>query len=373
MPDASSILIRSRQIGPGHPPYIIAELGVNHDGSVDRALDLVRAADEAKADAIKLQLFSTDLLMSKAAKLAAYQKSAGETDPISMLRRLELSADQMQPILELAHELGFHAILTVFSVELVAQAEKVRSFLGSWDAYKTASPDIINRPLLEALAATGKPLIVSTGAATLDEVRRAIDWLRPAHDRLAILQCVSSYPTPMDKAALGGIAAIQEVFDGPVGYSDHTPEIITGSAAISAGACILEKHLTYDRNAKGPDHAASLTPKDLADYITGARIAHSGMTQLQRDTLANRFGASHRIKEVLDIERDVRTVSRQSLTTARALPANHVLTASDLTIKRPGTGLEPFRLAEVLGRRTTHPLDADIPLAEFDLAADERG
>jgi N,N'-diacetyllegionaminate synthase len=375
MPDASSILIRSRHIGPGHPPYIIAEIGVNHDGSVDRALELVRAADEAKADAIKLQLFSTDLLMSKTAKLAAYQKSAGETDPISMLRRLELSAAQMQPILELAHELGLHAILTVFSVELVAEAEKVRSFLGSWDAYKTASPDIINRPLLDALAATGKPLIVSTGAATLEEVQRAARWLAPAHEqhRLALLQCVSSYPTPMDKASLGGIGAIADIFRGPVGYSDHTPEIITGSAAVCAGACILEKHLTYSRAAKGPDHAASLTPKDLADYVTGARVAHSGMSRAQRDALAARFGAADRVKRVLDIERDVRTVSRQSLTTARALAADHVLTSSDLTIKRPGTGIEPFRVSEVVGRRTIRAIEADFPLAESDLAADGRG
>lgn len=368
MPDAFSI--RSRHIGPNHPPYIIAELGVNHDGSVDRALDLVRAADQAKADAIKLQLFSTDLLMSKAAKLAAYQKSAGETDPISMLRRLELSAAQMQPILELAHELGLHAILAVFSVELVPDAEKVRSFLGSWDAYKTASPDIINRPLLDALSATGKPLIVSTGAADLEEVQRAADWLAPTHEhrRLALLQCVSSYPTPMDQAALGGIRAIADIFSGPVGYSDHTPEIITGAAAVSAGACILEKHLTYDRSARGPDHAASLMPSDLADYITGARIAHSGMTQPQRDALAARFGASDRTKRVLEVERDVRRVSRQSLTTTRALPTNHLLAASDLTIKRPGTGLEPFRLEETLGRRTRYALEADIPLTESDLS-----
>ena len=375
MPDASSIFIRSRHIGPNHPPYIIAELGVNHDGSVDRALELVRAADEARADAIKLQLFSTDLLMSKAAKLAAYQKSAGETDPISMLRRLELSAEQMQPILELAHELGLHAILTVFSVELVPEAEKVRSFLGPWDAYKTASPDIINRPLLEALAATGRPLIVSTGAADLSEVRRAAGWLAPALEqhRLALPQCVSSYPTPMDKAALGGIGAIADIFNGPVGYSDHTAEIITGSAAVSAGACILEKHLTYSRTAKGPDHAASLTPKDLADYVTGAKIAQSGMTPPQRDALAARFGASDRTKQVLDIERDVRQVSRQSLTTTRALPANHLIAASDLTIKRPGTGLEPFRLSKVLGRRTARLIEADIPLGESDLASDKRG
>ncbi|MEZ6163705.1 MAG: N-acetylneuraminate synthase family protein [Phycisphaerales bacterium] len=140
--------IGNRQIGLDHPPYIIAEIGVNHDGQVDRALSLTDAAADAGADAVKLQFFRTDLLMSKAAKLAAYQKNAGETDPIEMLRRLELSLSDLARVVDRAHQLGIHAIVTVFSTQLVEVAR--------WDAYKTASPDIVNRPLLEAVGGDRK-------------------------------------------------------------------------------------------------------------------------------------------------------------------------------------------------------------------------
>lgn len=344
--------IGSRDIGPGHPPYIIAELGVNHDGSVDRALELTRAAPAAGADAIKLQLFETDRLMSKAAKLAAYQKAAGETDPVAMLRRLELSIDDMAPVVALAHELGLHAIVTVFSVELVAKAETL-----PWDAYKTASPDIVHKPLLDALAATGRPLIVSTGASTIDEVRATLDWLRTVRTRLALLQCVSCYPTPIEHAELGGIPALAAVFDGPVGYSDHTDGLPTGLDAVRAGACILEKHFTHDRSAPGPDHAASLEPEGFREYAHLARSPVQARTQ-----------APPALKRVLTIEQDVRTVSRQSITTRRALRRGRTLTLEDLTFKRPGTGLLPFRLDEALGRTLARDVEADVPLTSEDLA-----
>ena len=363
--------IGDREIGPHTDVYIIAELGVNHDGSVDRALQLTDAAAEAGADAIKLQLFKTDLLMSRAAKLAAYQKAAGETDPIAMLRRLELPIDAMARVVDRAHARGLHAIVTVFSLDLVAEAETL-----VWDAYKTASPDLINKPLLDALANTGKPLIVSTGASTLAEVVRAIEWLDPVDDRLAFLQCVSAYPTPLEHAAIGGIDAIQGVFHGPVGYSDHTADEATGSVAALAGACILEKHLTDDRNRSGPDHAASLEPGSFAAYV---RMTHELSTSARGDPALNdaidsgaretmpALARTALVKKVLDIERDVRTVSRQSLVSRRAFPADHRITGADLTIKRPGTGLEPWRLGEIVGRQTARPVDADVPIVEEDL------
>lgn len=345
--------IAETRIGPERGPYIIAELGVNHDGSVSRALELTRAAAAAGADAIKLQLFRADLLMSSAAKLAAYQRAAGERDPLAMLRKLEMSARDMEPIVSLAHGLGLHAIVTVFSVELVGEADTL-----AWDAYKTASPDVIHRPLLERLAATGRPLIVSTGASTPDEVRRAVAWLEGERDRTALLQCVSSYPTPLHDAELGGIGALG-VFGLPVGYSDHTAEIQTGAQAAALGACILEKHLTYDRGAPGPDHAASLEPDGLAAYV---RLARSAAREV---VLPSTTGH----KRVLERERDVRLVSRQSIVTTRAIAAEEVLGRGDLTFKRPGTGLEPWMLGEVVGRRAARAIAADVPVVEADLGA----
>lgn len=378
--------IGTRDIGPTHPPYIIAELGVNHDGDPKRALELVRLAAEAGADAIKLQLFKADLLMSKAAKLAAYQKAAGETDPIEMLRRLELSIDDMKPCVDLAHELNIHAIVSVFSVELVEVAETL-----PWDAYKTASPDIINKPLLDALARTGKPLIVSTGASTLQEIARSLTWLHPVRDRLAVLQCVSSYPTPPWDAEFGGIGALAEVFPGVVGYSDHTSGVFEGRLAVACGAQILEKHFTYDKQAAGPDHAASLTPGEFQLYrrksqetflqqLPAGRLPARFETIIHRhaddsekpsarelrETIASTTNFEN-VKRVLPIEQDVRTVSRQSLTTTRDLPQGHTLTRADLTIKRPGTGLPPFELEATLGKRLTRAIEADMPLMPGDV------
>ncbi len=365
--------IGARQIGPDVSPYFIAELGVNHDGDPARALELVRLAAGAGADAVKLQLFKADLLMSKAAKLAAYQKAAGETDPVEMLRRLELSIDDMTPCVELAHGLGIHAIVSVFSVELVPVARTL-----PWDAYKSASPDIINRPLLDALAATGKPLIISTGASTLDEVERAVEWLRSIGDRLAVLQCVSSYPTASNEAELGGIMKLCEVFPGlRVGYSDHTPDEITGLDAANCGATILEKHFTYSRNATGPDHAASLEPIGFSNYVNNAKVGRALPGMMTADMPIELRQAMKYIEEpppgvkpikrVLPIEQDVRTVSRQSLTTTRDLPAGHVLARADLTIKRPGTGTPPFELEATLGKRLARAIGADMPLEARDL------
>lgn len=344
--------IAGRTISGKSDPYFIAELGVNHDGSVDRALELTRAAAAAGADAVKLQLFETERLMSKAAKLAAYQSAAGESDPIAMLRRLELSIDDMARVVDLAHELGVHAIVTVFSIELVEKAETL-----AWNAYKTASPDIVHRPLLETLAATGKPMIVSTGASTMEEVERAVGWLTPAtRGRLALMQCVSSYPTPPEDAELGGIAAIAAATGLPTGYSDHTPDIDTGARAARCGACLLEKHFTYSRAAAGPDHAASLEAAGLAEYVRLTCAA------------ANEHAwAVEKRKRVLPIEQDVRRVSRQSIVSLGALAAGHTLRRSDLTFKRPGTGLPPYRVEEIIGRPMSRDVAADAPLTEEDV------
>lgn len=349
----------------GRMPYVIAEIGVNHDGSVERALQLTDAAADAGADAVKLQLFRADLLMSRAAKLAAYQKAAGELDPIEMLRRLELSVEQMEPVVQRAHARGIHAIVTVFSVELVKEAERL-----AWDAYKTASPDIVHRPLLEELMATGRPLIVSTGASEMAEVSRAVEWLRTASERLALLQCVSCYPTPREQANLGAMTDLLHL-TSMVGYSDHTREIETGALAVRMGAVMLEKHFTHDRRAVGPDHAASLEAAEFHAYVTRAKGSPPDFRSGAGQDLQSGWGTAigPREKTVHPIERDVRTVSRQSIVTTRALPAGHVVRREDVTFKRPGTGMLPFRLGEVVGQRVTRAVEADTPVMEGDVGS----
>jgi N-acetylneuraminate synthase/N,N'-diacetyllegionaminate synthase len=336
-------MIAGRAIGPEHAPSIIAELGVNHDGSLERARALVEAAQRAAADAIKLQWFEAERLLSRAALLAAYQRDAGAHDPRQMLRGLQLGHHAFAGLINYAHTLRLHAIVTVFSVELVETAARL-----PWDAFKTASPDIIHRPLIEALMATGRPLIISTGAATLEEVSQVTAWLGD-HPHI-LMQCVSAYPTPDDEAALAGREALMRINPNALGYSDHTTAIDTGALAVAGGACVLEKHLTLDRSAAGPDHAMSLEPAQFAEYVRLARRAW------------RMRGPA--VKQVLPIEQEVRRVSRQSLTTARPLAPGTVIEPSDLTIKRPGTGLAPHRLQQVIGRQTRCAVEADRPLTE---------
>ncbi len=338
--------VGDRCIGPDEPPYVIAELGVNHDGSLQRGLELVDAAHDAGADAIKLQWFEAGRLLSRSARLAGYQARSGAADPLGMLKALELRGEQLEPLVERAHGHGRHAIVTIYSVDLIEQARTL-----PFDAYKTASPDVVNRPLIEALITTARPLFVSTGTATLDEVRRVSTWLSD-HPHV-LLHCVSAYPTPDECAALAGRAAMEAIDPNALGYSDHTTALDTGALAVAAGARVLEKHLTHDRRAPGPDHAVSLDPQGFRQYVT---LAHRAYWMLGPPR-----------KEPLSIEADVREASRQSLTTTRDLPADHVLTAGDLTIKRPGTGIEPGRILETVGRSLARAVEADRPLAEDDL------
>ncbi len=350
--------IADRTIDLQRPPYIIAELGVNHDGSADQLMRLVRGAADAKADAIKLQLFSADDLLASAATLAEYQKSAGESDPREMLRRLELPIEVARQAIDLAHDLGMHAIATVFDLPLLPAAMQL-----PLDAFKTASPDLVHKPLLEALVDSGKPLIISTGAASREEVQRAVGWLAPARDRMALLQCVSSYPTPPEHAAVAAVRDLADLFAGPVGYSDHTTALDTGALAVTFGARVLEKHVTLDRTLPGPDHAASIEPDGLAEYVRLARAAHEG--SWHADPNDERLGAP--TKFLLPIEADVRQVARRSIVAATDLPASHVLTMNDLAFKRPGGGVEPWQAELLLGKPIEFPIPADRAIMPDDV------
>lgn len=338
--------IGGRAIGPGHPPYVIAEIGVNHDGSVDRAVELVYAAAAAGADAIKMQWFCTEALVTPDAQRAQYQ---GGNDDLqsSLLKPLELTAREFERVVEAARTAEVHAIVTVFSVELVEEAA-----LLAWDAWKIASPDLVHRPLLEAVAEDGRPMIVSSGAATIEEVQRAFEWI--ALQTPAFLQCVSAYPTPEASASLGGIAAIAAVTGMVVGYSDHTCEGSIGGLAVAAGAAILEKHLTWNTNAQGPDHAASLEPEAFAAYVAFAHRAYAAV-------------GGRGVKAPQPCEADVRLVARQSIHTRRALNAGETLHEADVCFKRPGTGLEPWHLSEILGRTLTRGVEVSTALQREDI------
>jgi N,N'-diacetyllegionaminate synthase len=334
----NELLIGNRAIGTNQPVFVIAEIGVNHDGSIDKAIALLKTAAETGADAVKIQLFQARRLMHGSAAFAEYQKqTASDSTAIDMLRRYELGEAEVRRIAHEAGQLGLHLLATPFSP---GDLPLLRAL--DLPAVKIASPDLVNKPLLAQAAELGKPLLVSTGAATMEEVADSVRWLEGWDASFALLHCVSSYPTPADQANLRWIGELADRFGVPVGFSDHTTELMSGALAVAAGARIIEKHLTCDRTAPGPDHAASFDGPQFARYVQLIRLASSML------------GAGG--KRVLPIEQDVRQVSRQSLVLARSVAAGAELAADDLTVQRPGTGVPAAAIDKLVGRRANRPL-----------------
>lgn len=342
-----------RVIGPGRRVLVIAEIGVNHDGSPGRALDLVRFAHRGGADAVKVQLFSADRLVHSSAALATYQRerlkdkeqTAGE-----MLRKYELPVEELARVVALVRQSAMTPMATPFSESDLETIEKL-----DLPAIKIASPDIVNRPLLEAAAKTKRPMLVSTGAATPEEIELAARWLNDAQAKFALLHCVSAYPTEVADANLCWIEELSKKYDVPVGFSDHTTEMTAGALAVASGATIVEKHLTYDRSAAGPDHAASANPGDFAKYVSGVRVA---------EAMRGQPG-----KKVLDCERDVRRLSRQSLVIGRDVAAGQLIKREDLKVQRPGTGVPAAEFMRVVGKKSKRTLSAGTML-QWDMLSD---
>jgi N-acetylneuraminate synthase/N,N'-diacetyllegionaminate synthase len=346
----ASFAIAGRQIGPDHPPYLIAEAGVNHNGDPALALRLVEEAARAGADAVKFQTFSATGLTTADAPQAAYQRERARAgSQQEMLRALELSVAALEAALGRAGELGIAAFSTPFdvaSVRLLAELDV--------PCLKVGSGDLTNLALIRAVASTGRPMILSTGMATLDEVDAAVAAVRAAGDApLAILHCLSAYPAPADEVNLRAIALLRHRYGVEVGFSDHTTGRATPIAAVALGATIVEKHLTIDRTLPGPDHAASMEPRQLGELAADLREAHASLGSAVKAPQAS--------------EADARVVARRSLVLARDVATGEVLAAADLDAKRPATGISPLRLDEVVGRRLARDLAADAVLAPDDL------
>ena len=348
----NSFDIGGKSIGEGCRAFVIAEIGVNHDGSAARAIELVRHAKRAGADAVKLQLFSASRLVHPSAAAASYQtNNCGATDQTSLLRKYELSPDDIERIVDATRVANLVPLATPFSVDDVALMERLRVPL-----VKIASPDLVNRPLLERAARMRVPMLISTGAAELEEIDLCVSWLRGWRVPFALLHCVSAYPTPIDDARLGWIDQLRRRYGVPIGYSDHTSELMSGALATAAGACVIEKHLTWNRFASGPDHAASADPHQLGTYVELTRLA----SRLRGDG-----GPRH----VLGVEADVRRLSRQSLVTKRALVSGERISRDDLVAQRPGTGILAKELEAVAGRAARHDLPAGTIL-DWSMIAD---
>jgi sialic acid synthase SpsE len=340
----SRFFIADRQIGPESPVLVIAEIGVNHDGSTRRALELVDIAHAAGADAVKLQIFTAAQLMHASASFAAYQRQRVEdADPAAMLRRYELGPDDLRRVISAIRQRGMIPLATPFSL---GDVDVVNGL--DLPAVKIASPDLVNLPLLRRAAALDRPMLVSCGAATMEEVETTVNWLRRWKSSFALLHCISSYPAPDVDANLRWIGELATRFNVVAGYSDHTTHEISGALAVASGARIIEKHLTYDRGASGPDHSASADPDQFARYIRAIRLAQA---------LRGSPG-----KRVLDAEADVRVASRQSLVLCRAIAAKEAIRECDLIVQRPATGIGAAQIDRVIGARAKIPLPAGTML-----------
>lgn len=330
--------IGSREVGPGRPCFVIAEAGVNHDGSLDRALALVEAAAAAGADAVKFQAFRADRLATAEAPKAGYQLAGTDPDEsqLEMLRRLELPFDAYRTLQAAAESAGIEFLSSMFDEE----AADALDALGV-AAFKIPSGEVTNLPLLSHVGRLGRPVILSTGMATLDEVAAAVEAL--GDDRIVILHCVSAYPAPVGEANLRAMATMAEAFGRPVGFSDHTLGVEATLGAVALGACMIEKHLTLDRAAPGPDHAASLEPNEFASLVRSIRVVESAL------------GDGRKVPT--ESERETAAVARKSLVAACRIPAGTVVTDEMVALSRPGTGLPPGARELVVGRVA----EVDIP------------
>jgi len=343
---ATGFSIGPARIGPGEPVYVVAEIGVNHNGCARTAAELIHAAAEAGADAVKFQVFAPQRLVRHDAPAAAYQKRAGQGDrQYQMLARLALSPDDLGRLAETADRCDVEFLATPFSVA------DLRTLLDlGVRAVKLASPDLVNWPLLEAAAASRLPVLASTGAAEMSEVVESVDHFRRARGGpLALLHCVSRYPTPEHEANLAAIRTLGRTFGCVTGFSDHTESTAIGGYAAAAGAAIIEKHFTLSRAQDGPDHAFSLEPAAMAEYIRGIRAAE---VMLGNGRITVSPG-----------QEEVRRLARGSVVAACDIPAGRRLSADMLTVKRPGDGISPRQISALIGRVAARDIPADAPIA----------
>ncbi|HET9040954.1 MAG TPA: N-acetylneuraminate synthase family protein [Gemmatimonadales bacterium] len=322
--------------------YLIAEIGHNHQGSLEKCRELFRAAKECGADAVKLQKRDNRSLYTRAMYEKPYdnENSFGPTYGAHR-EALEFGREEYVELQRYAAELGITFFATAFDVPSA-------DFLAALDmpAYKLASGDLKNLPLLRHVARIGRPVIVSTGGATLDDVHRAVDAIGELNPRIGILQCTATYPTEPEQMNLRVIASLREAFPTAcVGLSDHYNGIAMAVAAYVLGARIIEKHFTLNHTWRGTDHALSLEPV--------------GMRKMIRDLRRARQALGDGVKRVLPGEEGAMTKMGKTLVAARDLPAGHLLTAADIAVKSPGGGLPPYELDRLLGRRLSQALRAD--------------
>lgn len=322
---------------------IIAEAGVNHNGDIKIAKQMIDAAAEAGADIVKFQTFKAENLVTQSAKKAEYQlqTTSKEESQLQMLKKLELSFQDHHELIKYAKERQIGFLSTPFDLDSLQLLVDV-----GIDTIKLPSGEITNYPLLKKSAETGKRIILSTGLSNLEEIKVAVKVLQiNGAGEIILLHCNTQYPTPFEDVNLNAMNTIAEAIELPVGYSDHTNGIEVSIAAVAMGACVIEKHFTLDRNMEGPDHKASLEPHELKAMVSAIRNVEKAM--------------GDGVKEPSKSEKENIGIARKSIVARKKIKKGEKFTEQNITTKRPGTGINPMRWNEILGTVAIRDFDED--------------
>lgn len=328
--------------------FIIAEIGVNHNGSVELARKMIKSASDCGVDAVKFQTFVSEDLVSENAKTADYQeKNTNEDSQLEMLKKLELSYDDFFELKKYAEECNVIFLSSPFDLKSVDLLEKLDVSL-----YKLGSGELTNFELINYVLKTNKPLILSTGMATLDEIKETYNFIGNK-DNLVILHCITGYPTSFEEANLNFIKTLQNELDVPIGFSDHSPGIELPIAAVALGACVVEKHFTLDKTLEGPDHKASLNPEEFKAMVSAIRHVEVAM--------------GDGIRKFSENEKDIKKVARKSIILNEDIEKGTILKKEMLSIKRPGTGIAPKYIEDLIGKIVNKDLKSSHVMQWDDL------
>ncbi len=346
-----TVEIGDRTIGESNPTFIIAEAGVNHNGKVEMAKDLVDVAKEAGADAVKFQTFKAEKVTSKAAPKAKYQQKTTEVEKsqYEMLKEVQLSEEEHIELLGYCKRKNILFMSTPHAMESIDLLNRL-----NLPVFKVSSSDLTNLPFLERMASKNKPIILSTGMANLCEVEEAVNTIHSSGEAdLILLHCVTNYPADPEDCNLRAMETLKTAFDVPVGFSDHTLGTAVPVAAVALGACVIEKHFTINKSLPGPDHEASLSPKELERMVKEIRSVKRAM--------------GDGVKKPVDTEKEIKEVTRKSIVSVINISKGAKIRKDMVDIKRPETGIRPKHIENIIGKTAKKHIKGDEPINWEDI------
>lgn len=354
----NAITIGDTQIDDENKVFIIAEAGVNHNGSVDTAMEMIDKAKEAGADAIKFQTFKAEDVATSGTKNAEYaQRNLQKQESmVNMLKKLELTRDDFLKLKAYCDKKEIIFLSTPSTFDAINFLDELVP------AFKIASSDITNNPFLKKIAEKRKPILLSTGMTTIDEISDALDVIRAHHnDKIILLHCTTQYPTELEDVNLRAMQTLKKEFNLLVGYSDHALGSDASKLAVELGAVVIEKHFTLDKSAKGPDHKASLEPDELKEMINAIRN-QDFFLDCEKELL---LGSAE--KKPTPEEVEVAKVARKSIVAKKDIAKGEEFSEDNITTKRPGTGLSPKHYQNLIGKTSKRNIKADSLLTEEDI------